>query len=481
MRVRIMILPLALCVSLALTAACSGTPPAGVPTIPGVAAPAAPMLLTTPEGGFASRVLFTVGERIGDYRPPGVLDGMAAFAGDDDTVIVLATHELGARRGYPYRLANFTELAGARITRFTLDRRTLEIRTAGLAYNAIRDRAGLPVVLPGQLSERTGLGSAGLESFCSAAGYDVGEHGFVDRIFFAHEEVTKREGHPHGGSVFALDVTGETLWALPDLGRGAWENVTALTTPDGNRPDGHVALVLGDDLEFGGALLYLWLGQKVPGGDFPARNGLRQGQLHVWVADSGDRSPRDWSGSGSFRAGRFVPLPARTPDGRPATGTDRQGYYDDTVMRERSAALGAFQFSRPEDSHANPANGQQLIFASTGHGDLYSADDWGSLYVIDVSFETGRDGMLAASARLQLVYDSDDTGDLGIRNPDNLVWAGDGRIYVQEDRATKRAVFGAESGVEASIWQLDPTAPAAPVRIAVINRAAVPPGPVNTM
>lgn len=470
-------IPLAiLAASLVLTTACSGTPPAGLPTIPGVAAPASPMLQPTVEGGFGARVLFTVGERIGDYRPPGVLDGMAAFAGDDNTVIVLATHELGARRGYPYRLANGTELTGARITRFIIDRQTLQVRSAGLAYSAIRDRAGLPVVLPAQLSQRNGLGNAGLASLCSAAGYEVGEYGFVDRIFFAHEEVTQRQGHPHGGSVFALDVNGETLWALPDLGRGAWENVTAVTTPDGDAPDGQVALLLGDDFQFGSAPLYLWIGRKEPGGDFPARNGLRQGQLHVWVADSGDRSPQDWSGSGTTRTGRFVPLAARTGDGRPAPGTDRLGYYNELVLRERAAALGAFQFSRPEDLHTNPANARQVIFSSTGHGDVFPADDWGSLYVIDVAFETAADGTLAAGARLQLIYDSDDTGDLGIRNADNLVWAGDGRIYVQEDRATKRAVFGAGSGVEASIWQLDPAAPSAPVRIAVINRAAVPSG-----
>ncbi len=468
-----MILPLALAASLVLTAACSGTPPA---TVPGVAAPAAPMLLATAEGGFAGQVLFTVGERVGDYRPPGVLDGMAAFAGDDETFIVLATHELAARRGYPYRLANGTELTGARITRFEIDRQSLAIRRAGLAYGAVRDRAGQVVVLPAQLNEGSSPGNGGLSSFCSAAGYEAGEYGFVDRIFFAHEEVTRRKGHPHGGSVFALDVSAGTLWALPALGRGAWENGTALVTPDGDQPDGHVALLLGDDLEPGAAPLYLWLGRKVPGGDFPDRNGLRQGQLHVWVADDGVRSPEDWSGSGTARTGRFVPLPARTADGRPGPGTDRLGYYDDTVLRERSVALGAFQFSRPEDLHTNPANGRQVVFASTGQGDVFPADDWGSLYLIDVDFEAGASGGLAARARLRLIYDGDETGDFGIRNPDNLVWASDGNIYLQEDKATRRAVFGADSGVEASIWQLDPARPSEPVRIAVMNRAAVPAG-----
>jgi len=56
------------------------------------------------------------------------------------------------------------------------------------------------------------------------------------------------------------------------------------------------------------------------------------------------------------------------------------------------------------------------------------------------------------------------------------VWANDGRIYVQEDKANKRGVFGTPSGREASIWALDPTGKSPPERIAEIDRSAVPPG-----
>ena len=110
--------------------------------------------------------------------------------------------------------------------------------------------------------------------FAPPSGWSAGEYGFVDRLVLAHEEVTQSEGHPHGGTIFALDVAGEVLWALPALGRGSWENSAAVSTPDGDRPDGHVALLLGDDLEFGRAPLYLWIGRKIPGGNFIERNGL---------------------------------------------------------------------------------------------------------------------------------------------------------------------------------------------------------------
>ncbi len=442
----------------------------------------APMLVSEPGKGFHVEVLLTTGDKVGGYRPPGVLDGMVAFARDDDAeaVDLFVTHELEADEGPLYRLANGTELTGSRITRFTMDRRTRRITSADLAYREVRDRAGRIVTDATQLTERGGSGAAGLESFCSAAGWSAGEYGFVDRLVLAHEEVTRSEGHPHGGTIFALDVAAEVLWALPALGRGSWENSAAVSTPDGDRPDGHVALMLGDDLEFGRAPLYLWIGRKVPGGNFVERNGLAVGQLHVWVADGGDRTPQDWSGTGTMRRGRFVPLPARTADGQPTPVTDANGYFDDPELRRRAEDLGAFMFSRPEDLHTNPRSGTQVAFASTGHGDQFEADDWGNVYLVDVNFREDADAGLLADADARLFYDSDESADRGLRNPDNLVWSSDGSIYVQEDRATKLARFGAESGREASVWALDPTGSRPPTRIAVIDRRAVPAGSTDS-
>jgi hypothetical protein len=432
------------------------------------------MLRTAPGSGFEVQVLFTTGESFGGYRPPGVLDGMVAFAGDKDRLELLVTHELDGDQGYPYRLANGTELPGSRITHFEIDRRTRRIGAARLAYREIRDRAGRIVTGPKQVNQRPGNDRRGLEALCSAAGYAAGQLGFADQLFFAHEEVTKNEGHPYGGTIYALDVRAGTLWALPALGRGSFENVTALATPDGDRPDGHIALLIADDYEFGGAPLYLWIGRKRPDGTFVERNGLVQGQLHVWAADNGDTSPQQWSGSGSIRDGRFAPIAARNAAGTP--GADSDGYLDDPGLRSRAAQLGAFLYSRPEDLHTNPANGLQAVFTSTGQGNVYPRDDWGGIYVADVRFTTAVTGELDATARIRLLYDSDDTQDRGIRSPDNLVWATDGRIYVQEDMATKRARFGAETGREASIWSLDPATPAQPALIATIDRTAVPRG-----
>ena len=61
--------------------------------------PQKPMLIAAPGSGFSAQVLHTTGESVGDYRPPGVLDGMVAFAAKDRDarfVELLVTHELGA-------------------------------------------------------------------------------------------------------------------------------------------------------------------------------------------------------------------------------------------------------------------------------------------------------------------------------------------------------------------------------------------------
>jgi len=436
-----------------------------------------PMLVPEPASGFAIEVLFTTGDGVGAYGPPGVLDGLVALPGPDPTVVsVFANHELKAGDGRPYALANGTVLTGSRLTRFEVDRMTRRITAAGLAYREIRDRAGRAVTDPAQLSEAPGRGNAGLEALCSAAGWSPGDYGFVDALLLTHEEVSRAEGHPHGGTVFALDVAGGVLWALPELGRGSWENSAAVRTPDQAEPDGHVALLLGDDLEFGRAPLYLWIGRKIPGGNFIERNGLARGDLHVWVATGGDRTPDQWTGSGTSRQGRFVPLATRRVPGEPGTGTDAAGYFDDVELRARAERLGAFTFSRPEDLHTDPRTGNRVAFASTGHGGHFPADDWGNLYLIDMAFIDDGVGGLEATATIQLRYDSDERGDLGLRSPDNVVWAGDGRVYVQEDRATKLGAFGAASGREASIWALDPGSAADPSRIAAIDRGALPPG-----
>ena len=414
-------------------------------------------------GDWQAKPIFTVGETINDYTPPGILDGLGAMPLEDGTVRVFANHELRQGQGYAYTLANGTELTGSRVSYFDIDPNTREVIDSGLAYDTIIDRFGEEVTSGTQIDpNNTDL--EGIRRLCSSVLFMAGEFGLEDTIYFTGEETG-------GGQEFALDVETGVLYALPWLGRAAWENMTMIDLG----LDDFVGIVVGDDRQ--GAPLLVYVGQKnfVGDGSFLDRNGLAAGALLTWVADGGAISPENWNGTGNSITGQFVEVPHYDPSLAGTTGYDALGFADQAVQDSLVAALGSFQFSRPEDLATNPEDGLQVIFASTGRGSAYPSDDWGTMYLIDVD-------VLSQSATLTIVYDGDDAGagqfsdpDFGLRSPDNLDWADDGYVYVQEDRSTSNATFGGDSGEEASIWQMNPFT-GAMKRIAQVNRAAALPG-----
>ncbi len=446
---------------------------AGVVVMPAIAATPYPPMMQG-QNGYTVTAAFTVGEMVNGYQPPGILDGTGAFDLDENTVRVLVNHELNDTLGYAYELANGTQLTGARVSFFDINKETREIVNAGLAYDTAHDRQGNLVTDPLQINEGDTGTINGFSRFCSAQGYAKGTFGFVDNIYFTNEETSASGGrHPHGGSVWAVDVNGGAIWGMPQLGRGSWENVTAVDTGT----EEHVALLLGDDFE--SAPLYLYIGRKNALGDgsFLDRNGLADGRLFVWKAKGGDRDPEVFNGTGSVREGKFIPINGRDQGMKGQPGYDSEGYLDDVTMRSLADSKEAFSFSRPEDLHTNPADGTQAVLASTGRGQLFPSDNWGTLYLIDVDFKLnqGQGNQLNADGTITILHDSDDFGDFGIRSPDNLVWSDDGYIYIQEDRSTSpSSLFGAESGREASIMRLDP-ATGDFIQVAEMDRSAVAP------
>lgn len=402
-----------------------------------------PMLVPVADG-WSNVAISTVGETIGAYTPPGLLDGMSAYAARGRGVMsVFVNHELRSNVGYAYTLANGTSLTGARISRYDVQTNTLKVIDAEPAYDTIYDVAGDVVTSAAQVS-------GGLGRFCSGRGVSAGEFGFVDDIHFAGEEQTN-------GVLYALDTATRELWAVPDAGRLGWENVSPVDTGD----PGTVALLIGDDRE--GAPLWLYVGEKQPGGTFLERNGLTGGTLYAWVADeAGVDSPAEFSGNGTTAAGSWVAIGARDGDSLRTTAE----------LDAAADTAGHFAFSRPEDVHENPDDGQQLVLASTGReGFDGDSDVYGTTYLVDLEFSDG----WPTGTDLTILYDGDeafasDGADAILRSPDNLTWASDGKIYVQEDRA----IDGAWGTVQASIWQLDPAALGEANRIAVADQSAVP-------
>jgi serralysin len=433
--------------------------------------------------GYTIDPIFTVGEKIGDYVPPGILDGIGAFSLDDTTVRLLVNHELGNTVGYKYTLENGTQLPGARVSYFDVDKRTFEITDAGLAYDTIINRKGEVV------DAASDLEFGGLARFCSAALFEAHQFGagkgFADRIFFTGEE-------NDGGSEFALDTETNTLYALPWLGRAAWENVTELDTGTTDK----VAILVGDDRD--PAPLILYVGTKNPSGNFLERNGLTNGELFVWVADDPNNpsdaieaDPRDFKGTNNSTGGKFVKidfyrpdLASATPIAQTALGYDSQGFATQAQQDKLAADVKGFLFSRPEDVATNPNDGTQAVLASTGRESIFGgADTWGTTYKIDVDFSGIATGVINATANILYDGNEADKRDFGLRSPDNLDWADDGKIYIQEDRAISSTLFGATSKQETSIWKLDPSAPnpsSTLKRIAQVDRSGVPSGQVDS-
>jgi secreted PhoX family phosphatase len=451
------------------------------PTVTTVAGPGITTALPMMRGdtpatskGFVASPIFTIGETFGTYQPVGLPDGMGAFK-RGETISLLVSHELTEGAGYTYSLANGTQLRGARISVFNIGRQllagqaaVLSLNRAGLAYDAVYDRQGVVVTSAAQINE-TGNAVNGLARFCSATAVQQGTYGLVDNVFFANEE-TSKPFHPHGGTVWALDVQARVLWAVPAMGRGSWENVCPLDSGDPTK----VAFLLGDDSV--AAPLYLYVGEKnaVGDGSFLDRNGLAVGKVYAWKADNGDTTPQQFNGLNSSRTGSFVQVTVQDAAKAGTTGYDAFGYADIDTLQAEADALGCFSFSRPEDLATNPLDGTQAVFASTGRGQQFPADNWGDTLVVDVDFSN-------LTAELVIVNDSDSLAvpDSGIRSPDNLIWALDGKAYIQEDKSTSPgSLFGGVTGIEASMWQLDLVTRTAR-RVLEIDRSAVPAGQVD--
>ncbi len=432
--------------------------------------------------GWTVDPIFTVGDKIGNYVPTGIPDGIGAYSLNDTTVRLLVNSEIGNTVGYKYTLKNGLQLPGSRISTFDVDKRTFQIVNSGLSFDTIINREGKEV------KAATDLENAGLNRFCSGALFEANQFGagigLADRMYFAGEETT-------AGTAFALDTKTNVLYAVPWLGRAGWENATEINT---GRTD-KVAFLIGDDNQ---APLTLYVGDKnaKKDGSFLDRNGLAQGKMYAWVADD-TKNPTDpieldaatFKGTNSSTNGKFVELAyfdaakkGTAVDGPDADtsiqnelGYDALGFATQAQQTKLAKDAQAFTFSRVEDVSTNPKDGTQAVFAVTGVENTPNV--WGVTYKVDIDFNNIATGDI--TGKLDILYDGNDADkkDFGLRSPDNLDWADDGKIYINEDRAISATLFGATSKQESSIFSIDPAAidPSKTLaRIAQVDRTALP-------
>lgn len=264
----------------------------------------------------------------------------------------------------------------------------------GYAYDTIYDGGYHAISSPAPVASGAvavgTYGDANFDRFCSGTSYLVeqfgGGRGFADQIYITGEEVS-------GGAFYAVDQANSTMWEVPDLGNASWENAALVDT--GNTT--HVALVLNSDVGSSpGDYLRLYVGEKNIDDnsdgeiDFLERNGLRGGTIYYFDPDGG-ASTTD------------------LPDGL-VTGT------------WNPSTSGALQETKLEDLHTNPLNGTEVVFADQTDG----------IYIMNLNMEFNAGVFDTVSSTVSIdQIDDDDVGPIGA--PDNITWAANQKIYVQED------------------------------------------------
>lgn len=411
---------------------------------------------TKPAFTVGETIFFNFFERNESYTPPGLIDGIGAMTislpNNREGVRIFVSHSIQENEGASYLVSGSVPLTGARISYFDFDRETRDIARAGIAYDRIIDENGAEVDSGTQITPANDP-SEGFRNFSSGSLFEAGTLNLEDTIYFTGEETD-------GGLAYALNPESSsirTLYALPWLGRASWKNITLL---DPGNPEA-IAMLINDSRA--GAPLLLYVGNKLDGGEFLERNGLSEGNLFVWVADSGIQAA-DFNGTGNTRSGRFEQISIN----------NGSTFLDQENQDMLTELAGAFQFAGLQDASVNPEDSTQAVVITSGMGSVYPDDSWGTTYLIDVNFES----LSNITADLTILYDGDDAGggqfespDTGLRNPGNLDWADNERIYIQEARTVDNSSFGDINQDEASTWELN-LATGGLIRVSSINRNA---------
>ena len=234
------------------------------------------------------KTLFSVGDTVpwakgsGQYRMVGIPDGLGAHANGDGTTTLYMNSEFPSTT-LSEPLVGGAKNRGAIVSKWILDADGDPI-AGSRAYDLVFQENEFVGPAP-----EVGNSTRPFSRFCSG-GLAGPPHGFDRWIYLTNEE----EGTPantfdgKGGQTVA--IVDNALYALPKLGRFAWEN--SLVQPNmGNRTvimsmeDGPAAM----DVSVENSQVYMYVGKKDhrAGAGVLRRNGLDNGELYVLVpADS---------------------------------------------------------------------------------------------------------------------------------------------------------------------------------------------------
>ena len=391
--------------------------------------------------------LFTIGEKRNNYYLTGVPDGLGGYLLSDEIIRMFMVSEIDHTDAYAYKLKNGTMLTGARVQFIDFNRRTLEVINCGLAYDKIYN-SDYQLVTPDNLlncvsyiakdasNNNTIINNTkGLTRFCSASYYpkhywnknNNENNGFEDNIFFTGEEPRTNVTLLRGGLVWALDISDNSLHAMPKLGRGSFENVASIDVSH----DNYIGLVTSrestqtrvfkynsnDVYTNGGAFILLYIGQKqFSSNNFLSRNGLKEGQMYVMFLKGNNLTLPTPNGENNYTGENidvvFVPIPDFEDD--------VVSFYN-AVRSTSKPGYTLYTANTVEDLCSNPENGCEFIYAHERSSQIeYVKFDTPNLNNGFPSEITGISKVLFKNTNV-------------MSQCDNLFWSKNGKIFVQED------------------------------------------------
>ncbi|NOS96835.1 MAG: DUF839 domain-containing protein [Methylotenera sp.] len=333
--------------------------------------------------GWEVRPIITVGESAANgYRMVGLPDGLGAFDNNDGTMTLLMNHEIAADKG----VMRAHGQRGAFVSRWVIDAESLAVRSG-----ADLVRATLPIGVVTPFNRLCSADLAPPSAFYNAST----QKGYAGQLFLNGEE------DKAGGRAFAHSLNGIS-YALPDLGRIAWENVLV------NAGTGDKTIVMGmDDIHNGLVLTYV--GEKRTQGNPVEQAGLVDGRLYAIKAEGA----------------RFS-----------LVALQNAAKLDGKALREQAAKLGATLFARPEDGAWDTQNANLFYFTTTDK-------IGGNTQLHQLQFDDVKQPALGG--RIEVVLNG---RDIGAEMFDNLTVDSDGKVLIQEDPGKDARL--------AAIWQFDP-------------------------
>lgn len=354
------------------------------------------------------------------FQMVGIPDGLGAHANADGTATVFMNQELAGGASEP--LAGQPLVRGAFVSKLILAA-DATVLSGDLAYEMVYVENNL-------------LGPAATVSnstpaftrFCSGS-LAWKDAGFDRPIYFAGEETGGTNTFDgRGGS--AVAIFDNAAWTLPRLGHMAWEN--AVPRPERGK---QTVIMCMEDGDIGQCQLYMYVGRKDSSHSAGPlrRNGLDNGSLYVFVANSGTKTNEATFPNGSL-TGRWVRIP----------GAENM---TDAELETASDAVGAFAFDRIEDGAFRPNSPDDFFFDTTGGS---AGNTLGRLYHLELD----RHNVLGP-ARLTVIFNADQViaagGDIAV-SPDNIGASTDYVMICEDGTAQSRLVMAAK-GRKGNIWR----------------------------